>query len=105
MARGAQSTVKALGQGPTDPLAQKSLTLPALDAFLAFARADGTLAERLRQPLELEELLALGRSHGFELDAEDVLAAQQREEASLSAAELQQRAGTDARKLRSFIPG
>ena len=99
MARGAQSTVKALGQGPADPLAQKPLTLPALDAFLAFARADGALAERLRQPLELEELLALGRSHGFELEA------QQREEASLSAAELQQRAGTDARKLRSFIPG
>ena len=105
MARGAQSTVKALGQGPADPLAQKPLTLPALDAFLAFARADGALAERLRQPLELEELLALGRSHGFVLEAEDVLAAQQREEASLSAAELQQRAGTDARKLRSFIPG
>jgi len=105
VARGAQSSVKALGQGPTDPLAKDPLTLPALDAFLAFAQADGTLAERLRQPLELEELLALGRSHGFELEAEDVLAAQQREEASLSAAELQQRAGADARKLRSFIPG
>ena len=104
-ARQAQSTVKALGQGPADPTAENPLTLPALDAFLAFAQADGSLAERLRQPLELEELLALGRSHGFELEAEDVLAAQQREEASLSAAELQQRAGTDARKLRSFIPG
>lgn len=101
----AKSTVKALGQGPADPTAQDPLTLPALDAFLAFAQADGTLAERLRQPLELEELLALGRSHGFALEAEDVLAAQQREEASLSAAELQQRAGADARKLRSFIPG
>ena len=105
VARQTKSSVKALGQGPTDPLAQDPLTLPALDAFLAFAQADGTLAERLRQPLELEELLALGRSHGFELEAEDVLAAQQREEASLSAAELQQRAGADARKLRSFIPG
>lgn len=60
------------------------MTLPALDAFLAFAQADGTLAERLHQPLELEELLALGRSHGFEFEAEDVLAAQQREEASLA---------------------
>ncbi len=81
------------------------MTLAALDAFLAHAKADRALAERLRQPLELDELLALGRSHGFALDAEDVIAAQQREEASLSAAELQQRAGADARKLRSFIPG
>ena len=103
--RKAKSRAKALGQGSADPLAVPPLTLPALDAFLAFAQADAALAERLRQPLELDELLALGRSHGFALEEEDVLAAQQREEASLSASELQQRAGADARKLRSFIPG
>jgi predicted ribosomally synthesized peptide with nif11-like leader len=100
-----QFSAKALGQNPADPLARHPLTLAALDAFLAFAKGEPALAERLGQPLELDELLALGRSHGFALEAEDVIAAQQREEASLSAAELQQRAGADARKLRSFIPG
>jgi predicted ribosomally synthesized peptide with nif11-like leader len=105
MAQSTQFSAKALGQGSADPLARHPLTLAALDAFLAFAQADPTLAERLRQPLELDELLALGRDHGYALEAEDVIAAQLREEASLSAAELQQRAGADARKLRSFIPG
>jgi hypothetical protein len=35
----------------------------------------------------------------------DVIAAQLREEAHLSDAELQRRAGEEARRLRSFIPG
>jgi hypothetical protein len=34
-----------------------------------------------------------------------VIAAQQREEARLSDAELQHRAGEEARRLRHFIPG
>ena len=35
----------------------------------------------------------------------DVIAAQQRQEEQLSDAELQRRAGEEARRLRHFIPG
>lgn len=80
------------------------MSLADLDAFLAHARQQPALRERLGQPLELQELLSLAAAEGFPVEENDVLAAQQREEASLSAQELQERAGVDARKLRSFIP-
>jgi predicted ribosomally synthesized peptide with nif11-like leader len=81
------------------------MSLQQLDAFLAHARARPDLAERLQQPLELPELLALAGAEGFAILEDDVIAAQVREEQGLDAAELQRRAGLDARRLRTFIPG
>ena len=79
------------------------MSLATLDAFLAHARREPALAERLSQPLELPEFLALALEAGFSLEEADVIAAQQREEGRLSDAELQARAGTEARRLRHFI--
>lgn len=84
------------------------MSLDQLDAFLAQARRDPLLRQRLRDPAdppELEEFLALARAAGYGVEEADVLAAQQRAEAQLSDAELQRRAGEEARRLRHFIPG
>jgi predicted ribosomally synthesized peptide with nif11-like leader len=82
-----------------------TMSLHQLDAFLAYARSQPELAPRLMEPLDLEELLTLASSHGFVVAEADVIAAQLREEERLSAAELQKRAGDEARRLRTFIPG
>lgn len=81
------------------------MSLEQLDAFLDHARRTPELAERLGQPLPLEDLLALAAAAGFAVEESDVVAAQLREEQRLSCGELQQRAGQEARRLRSFIPG
>jgi predicted ribosomally synthesized peptide with nif11-like leader len=84
------------------------MSLEQLDAFLAQAKADPELSQRLQDPAEpptLEEFLALARGAGFAVDEHDVIAAQQRAEAALSDEELQRRAGEEARRLRHFIPG
>jgi hypothetical protein len=47
----------------------------------------------------------MAREAGFAVDEADVIAAQLRAEESLSDAELQRRAGEEARRLRHFIPG
>ncbi|MFM7677163.1 MAG: Nif11-like leader peptide family RiPP precursor [Synechococcus sp.] len=80
------------------------MSLEQLDAFLLHARQDAGLRDRLGQPLELEEFLALARAEGFAVQESDVLAAQQREEAGLSDEELQHRVAHDACRLRTFIP-
>ena len=89
----------------TGPQRPGPLSLEQLDAFLAHARRSPSLSEQLQQPLELEALLALAAAEGFAVSEADVVAAQAREEESLSDEELQRRAGQDARKLRTFIPG
>jgi predicted ribosomally synthesized peptide with nif11-like leader len=81
------------------------MSLEQLDAFVAHARSIPDLANQLKQPMEAHELLALARAHGFTLEETDLFAAQRREEERLSFAELQRRAGEEARRLRSFIPG
>jgi predicted ribosomally synthesized peptide with nif11-like leader len=81
------------------------VSLEQLDAFLRHARSSASLQERLQQQLDLEAFLQLARQEGFPLEERDVLAAQQREEAQLSDVELQHRAGMEARRLRTFIPG
>ena len=75
------------------------MSLERLDAFLAHARQSPQLAE----PLELQDFLELARGAGYALDEADVIAAQQRQESSLSDAELQERAGAEGRRLRNFI--
>jgi predicted ribosomally synthesized peptide with nif11-like leader len=79
--------------------------LTQLDAFLSHARQSPALRAQLAEPLELPEFLHLARREGFQLEEADVLEAREREEAQQSAAELQQRAGAEARRLRSFIHG
>ena len=81
------------------------MSLQQLDAFLAHARQQSRLADQLRQPLELPQLLALAAAEGFAVEEADVIAAQLREEQGLDASELQRRAGLEARRLRTFIPG
>ena len=86
----------------------RSVSLEQLDAFLSHARAQPELNVRLsdsHNPLDLASFLALARDAGFAVEEADVLAAQQRAEESLSDAELQRRAGEEARRLRHFIPG
>ena len=79
------------------------MSLEQLDAFLAHARQMPELAVRLAEPLELHAFLELARGAGYPLEEADVIAAQQRQEAGLSDAELQERAGEEGRRLRNFI--
>ena len=79
------------------------MSLEQLDAFLAFARNSSDLQARLQEPLDLEAFLELARGAGYGLTEDDVIAAQVRQESTLSDTELQERAGVEARKLRNFI--
>jgi predicted ribosomally synthesized peptide with nif11-like leader len=79
------------------------LSLEQLDAFVRHARQTPELEAQLAEPLELPEFLALARGAGYAVEEADVIAAQQRQEASLSDAELQERAGAEGRRLRNFI--
>jgi predicted ribosomally synthesized peptide with nif11-like leader len=79
------------------------VSLEQLDAFLLHARQTPALAAQLAEPLELFAFLDLASGAGYALDEADVIAAQQRQEASLSDAELQERAGAEGRRLRNFI--
>jgi predicted ribosomally synthesized peptide with nif11-like leader len=84
------------------------MSLEQLDAFLAQAQQQPELDRQLhdhQNPLDLEAFLALGRAAGFNIDESDVIAAQQREEETLSDEELQHQAGVEARRLRHFIRG
>ncbi len=80
------------------------MTLELLDAFLVHARSHPELRDRLGEPLELAEFLALAEAAGYALSEADVIAAQGRAEEGLSDAELQARAAAEARRLRHFIP-
>ncbi len=81
------------------------MSLDQLDAFLAHAHGDPALDGALHEPKELEDFLALARGAGFDVNENDVIAAQVRAEQGLSDEELQRRAGEEARRLRHFIPG
>ena len=79
------------------------MSLEQLDAFLAHARQTPGLTDQLTEPLKLPAFLDLARGLGYGVEEADVIAAQQRQEASLSDAELQERAGAEGRRLRNFI--
>ena len=81
------------------------VSLQQLDAFLQYARSKPELAERLKTPMDLSDLLRWAAECQFQGEESDVIAAMVREDDQLSDAELQQRAGEEARKLRNFIPG
>jgi len=84
---------------------RRVLSLQQFDAFLEFARSKPEWAARLKSPMDLSELLRWAAECQFEVEESDVIAAMVREDDQLSDAELQQRAGVEARKLRNFIPG
>ena len=81
------------------------MSLEQLDAFLKASHRQPELHGQLHEGVDLETFLSLAREAGFAVDENDVIAAQQRAEAGLSDAELQRRAGEEARRLRHFIPG
>ena len=89
----------------TEPIRSDTVSLAQPDAFLAHARHTPAMQARLADPLELEAFLALASQEGYAVEERDVLEARERDESHCSAAELQQLAGADARRLRSFIPG
>ncbi len=82
-----------------------TMSLDQLDAFVSQARANPELSQRLAEPMELEAFLQLAASAGFDLQADDVIAAQEREQERCSDAELQRQAGEEARRLRHFVYG
>jgi predicted ribosomally synthesized peptide with nif11-like leader len=81
------------------------LSLEQLDAFLVHARTDPQLKDRLQRPVDIADLLVMAADAGFFVEESDVIAAQCREDDRLTAEELQRRAGNEARRLRSFVPG
>ena len=81
------------------------MSLQDLDQLLDSRQEDLALAEKLAQPLPVEELISLAQSRGLTITEDDVFQAQQREQTKASAADLQQQMAPESRRLRHFIPG
>ena len=81
------------------------MSLKDLDLLLGARHDDPALAEKLTQPLPLEELITLAQSRGLTITEDDVFQAQQREQTNARAADLQQQMAPESRRLRHFIPG
>ena len=81
------------------------MSLRDLDALLQRRNDEPELAQRLAEPLSLENLIKLGRERGLVITEEDVFLAQQREESTVSSSELQRRMADESRRLRQFIQG
>ena len=81
------------------------MALADLDQLLALRVDDAALAEQLKGPLDLEGLIAIAAERGLVVTEADIVAAQQRDQAVTSSAQLQREAAQDARRLRHFIQG
>ncbi len=81
------------------------VSIEDLDLFLALRKEDPLLEKELKEVVEVEQLLKLAEDYGFDVTEADLFAAQQRDEDSLSAKELQRRMAGDACRLRHFIQG
>ena len=81
------------------------MSLRDLDALLQRRNDEPELAQRLAEPLSLENLISLGHERGLVITEEDVFLAQQREESTVSSSELQRRMADESRRLRQFIQG
>ena len=81
------------------------MSLRDLDALLQRRKDEPELAQRLAEPLSLENLISLGRERGLVITEEDIFLAQQREESTVSSSELQRRMADESRRLRQFIQG
>ena len=81
------------------------MSLRDLDALLQRRNDEPELAQRLAEPLSLENLISLGHERGLVITEEDIFLAQQREESMVSSSELQRRMADESRRLRQFIQG
>ena len=81
------------------------MALADLDQLLALRVDDAALAEQLKGPLDLEGLIAIAAERGLVVTEADIFAAQQRDQAASSSAQLQREAAQDALRLRHFIQG
>ena len=89
----------------TDDWRREAVSLQDLDRLLERRQQEPILAARLQEPLDLEAFIALAEEFGCTVTEADVLAAQQREQASLSSKDLQSVQAAEARRLRNFIHG
>ena len=76
-----------------------------LDRLLALTEEDPLLDKQLEDAIEVEQFLELAQDRGLDVTEADLFAAQQRDEGSLSAVELQRRMAEESRRLRHFIQG
>ena len=81
------------------------MSIKDLDRLLALRKQDPLLDKQLEDAIEVEQFLELAQDHGLDVTVADLFAAQQRDEGSLSAEELQRRMAEESRRLRHFIQG
>ena len=81
------------------------MSLEDLDRLLAMRADDDALRLRLSEPVELATLKQLAQERGLTIQEDDILAAQHRADQARSAADLQEKHGNEARRLRHFIHG
>ncbi|HGY5535870.1 MAG: Nif11-like leader peptide family natural product precursor [Prochlorococcus sp.] len=81
------------------------VSIEDLDRLLALRKEDPSLDKELNDVIEVDQFLKLAEDYGFDVTEADLFSAQQREEGSLPAQELQRRMAGEARRLRHFIQG
>ena len=81
------------------------MSIKDLDRLLALRKEDPLLDKQLEDAIEVEQFLELAQDHGLDVTEADLFAAQQRDEGSVRAEELQRRMAEEARRLRHFIQG
>ena len=81
------------------------MSIKDLARLLALRKEDPLLDKQLEDAIEVEQFLELAQDRGLDVTEADLFAAQQRDEGSLSAEELQRRMAEESRRLRHFIQG
>ena len=81
------------------------MSIKDLDRLLALRKEDPLLDKQLEDAIEVEQFLELAQDRGLDVTETDLFAAQQRDEGSLPAEELQRRMAEESRRLRHFIQG
>ncbi|KZR74712.1 Nif11-like leader peptide family natural product precursor [Prochlorococcus marinus] len=81
------------------------MSIKDLDRLLALREEDPLLDKQLEDAIEVEQFLELAQDRGLDVTEADLFAAQQRDEGSLPAEELQRRMAEESRRLRHFIQG
>lgn len=81
------------------------MALADLDRLLELRGQDPELAQAMAEPLAMDQLLAMAAARGLAVTEADVLAAQERADATMAPQQLQERVAQEARRLRHFIQG
>ncbi|KZR76631.1 Nif11-like leader peptide family natural product precursor [Prochlorococcus marinus] len=81
------------------------MSIKDLDRLLALREEDPLLDKQLEDAIEVEQFLELAQERGLDVTEADLFTAQQRDEGSLPAEELQRRMAEESRRLRHFIQG